>query len=188
MRVSPNGGKPEVLVDLNDSEDGAFGPQLLPDGDTLLFTIAKRTSVAINRWDDAQIVVQSLKTRVRKALIEGGTDARYVPTGHIVYMSGGTLFAVPFDLPKLEVTGGAVPVVEGIRREDFSTDLAHYAFSNSGSLVYVPGPTWARAAGLGAVRSQRRRTSRSSFRPGGYSSRGCLPMASGSRLKPTMEE
>jgi len=141
MRGSPNDGKTEVLLDLSDSEDGAFGPQLLPDGDTLLFTIAKRTNVAINRWDEAQIVVQSLKTRVRKALIKGGTDARYVPTGHIVYMSEGTLFARPFDLPKLEVTGGAVPVVEGIRRENLQTYLAHYAFSNSGTLIYVPGPT-----------------------------------------------
>ena len=43
MRVSPNGGKPEVLLDLNNSEDGAIGPQLLPDGGTLLFTIVKRT-------------------------------------------------------------------------------------------------------------------------------------------------
>ena len=43
MRVSPNGGKPEVLLDLSNSEDAAFGPQLLPDGDTLLFTIVKRT-------------------------------------------------------------------------------------------------------------------------------------------------
>ena len=42
MRVSPNGGKPEVLLDLNNSEDQAFGPQLLPDGRTLLFTIRKR--------------------------------------------------------------------------------------------------------------------------------------------------
>ena len=108
MRVSPNSGKPEVLVDLSMSEEGAFGAQLLPDGGTLLFTIGKRSNAAIDRWDEAQIVVQSLKTGVRKALIKGGTDARYVPTGHIVYMSGGTLFAVPFDLPKLEVTGGAV--------------------------------------------------------------------------------
>ena len=60
--------------------------------------------------------MQSLETGVRKTLIEGGSDARYVPTGHIVYASGGTLFAVPFDLAKLEVTGGAVPVVEGVRR------------------------------------------------------------------------
>ena len=98
MRVSPNGGKPELLVDLSSSDDLAYGPQLLPDGDTLLFTIVKRTSCGLDRWDDAQIVVQSLKTGERKTLVEGGSDARYVPTGHIVYASAGTLFAVPFDL------------------------------------------------------------------------------------------
>ncbi len=143
MQVSPNDGRPEMLLDLSNSEDGAFGPQLLPDDNTLLFTIGKRTDAAIDRWDEAQIVVQSRKTSARKALIKGGSDAKYVPTGHIVYMSGGTLFAVPFDLPKLEVTGAAVPVVEGVRRSSvsLSRDLAHYAFSNSGTLIYLPGPT-----------------------------------------------
>jgi serine/threonine-protein kinase len=141
MRVSPNGSKPEVLLDLSNSDDGAFGPQLLPGGGTLLFTIGKRTNAAIGRWDEAQIVVQSLKTGVRKALIKGGSDARYVPTGHIVYMSEGTLFAVPFDLPKLEVTGGAMPVVEGVQHENYQTDKAHYAFSSAGTLIYVPGLT-----------------------------------------------
>ena len=118
MRVSPSGGKPERAPRPGQFGRWAFGPQLLPDGGTLLFTIVKRTDAAIDRWDDAQIVVQSLETGVRKTLIEGGSDARYVPTGHIVYASGGTLFAVPFDLPKLEVTGGAVPVVEGVRRDE----------------------------------------------------------------------
>ena len=84
--------------------------------------------------------MQSIETGVRKTIIEGGSDARYVPTGHIVYVSGGTLLGVPFDLPKLEVTGGAVPVVEGVRRE-FSSGMAQFAISHSGSLIYVPGPT-----------------------------------------------
>ena len=139
LRVFPNDGKTEVLLDLRNSEDGAFGPQLLPDGDTLLFTMAKRTNAALGRWDEAEIVAESRKTKLRKGLIKNGSDARYVPTGHIVYMSGGTLFARRFDLQKLEVTGGAVPVVEGVQREPYSTDLAHYVFSNSGTLVYVPG-------------------------------------------------
>ena len=76
-----------------------------------------------------------------EATHRGRSDARYVPTGHIVYASGGTLFAVPFDLAKLEVTGGAVPVVEGVRRAQFGSDgSAQFAISDSGSLVYVPGP------------------------------------------------
>ena len=59
------------------------------------------------RWDHARVIAQSLKTGERKTLVDGGADGRYVPTGHLVYALGGTLFAVPFNLAKLEVTGGA---------------------------------------------------------------------------------
>jgi Tol biopolymer transport system component len=141
MRVSPNGGKPEVVVAADASEALTHGPQLLPDGRTLLFTIVKRTAGA-DPWDNAHIVVQSLKTGERKTIVDGGTDARYVPTGHIVYAVGGTLFAVPFDLSKLASTAGPVPIVEGVRRVTAVTSGgAHFAFSNSGSLVYLPGPS-----------------------------------------------
>jgi len=139
MRVSPDGGKPELLVDLNNTKDLAYGPQLLPDSDSLLFTLVRRTDAAIDRWNEAQVVVQSLRTGVRKPLLEGGSDARYVSTGHIVYASGGTLFAVPFDLSRLAVMGRAVSVVEGVRREVGSGGMS-FVFSESGSLVYLPGP------------------------------------------------
>jgi serine/threonine-protein kinase len=139
MRVSAAGGKPEVVVDLTNTDDLAHGVQLLPDGDTLLFTLVKRTNAAMDRFDEGQIVLQSLKTRERRLLHESGIDARYVPTGHIVYASGGTMFAVPFNLSTLAVTGGAVSVVEGVRREVGSSAMS-FAFSDSGSMVYVPGP------------------------------------------------
>ncbi len=142
MRVSPNGGKPEVAVDLTASDELADGPELLPGGRTLLFSVAKRTAAAIDRWDTAKIVAHSLDTGARTTLIEGGSDARYVPTGHIVYVSGGTLFAVPFDLQSLSVTGGPVPVIEGVRRVSGMTGMigvAHFAVSKSGSAVYLAG-------------------------------------------------
>jgi Tol biopolymer transport system component len=51
------------------------------------------------------------------------------------------LMAVPFDLANLEVKGGPVPVVEGVRRAAMSSGgEAQYAFSPSGVLAYVPGP------------------------------------------------
>ena len=34
-----------------------------------------------NRWDQAQVVVQSLSSGRRTVLMQGGSDARYVPTG-----------------------------------------------------------------------------------------------------------
>ena len=138
-RVSPNGGTPESLVTLKENER-AHGPQILPGGETVIFTLAN--GVAADRWDKADIVAQSLKTGARKRLLPGGTDARYLPTGHLVYALGGTLFAVAFDPDRLEVKGGPVPVVEGVRRSPGATSgAAQYSVSETGSIVYVPGPT-----------------------------------------------
>jgi serine/threonine-protein kinase len=146
MRVSANGGRPEVLVSVKNGEV-AYGPQLLPDGEWVLFTIA--TAATRDGWDKAQIVVQSLKTSERKTLVSGGSDGRYVPTGHLVYALGGVLFAVPFDLRHLSVTSGPVPIVEGVSRSNTgSTGVAHFSVSSTGSLVFVPGPASASSAQL----------------------------------------
>jgi Tol biopolymer transport system component len=58
-----------------------------------------------------------------------------------VYAVGGSLFAVAFDLQHLEVRGGRVPLVEGVRRSSGSvTGAAHFSVSSTGSLIYIPGP------------------------------------------------
>ncbi len=52
-----------------------------------------------------------------------------MPTGHIVYAFSGTLRVVPFDLRRLEVTGGPVPVIEGVRRGlGEGTGIAHFSY------------------------------------------------------------
>ena len=149
MRVSANAGQPEVLVGVKDGEV-MYGPQVLPGGEWVLFTVA--TAATADAWDKAQIVVQSLKSSERKMLFSGGSDGRYVPTGlgspkraereggHLVYALGGVLFAVPFDLSRLAVTGGPVPVVEGVKRSQGNTGVAQFSVSSTGSLVFVPGP------------------------------------------------
>ena len=81
MRVSANGGKPELLVSVKSGEL-AHGPQMLPGGQVVLFTLATGTGAA---WDKAQIVAQLLRSGERKTLVEGGSDARFLPPGHIVY-------------------------------------------------------------------------------------------------------
>ena len=139
LRVAASGGKPEQIVSVKTGEL-AYGPELLPDGETLLFTLALRT--AEDKWDSAQVVAQSLKTGVRRVIVDGGSDARYLPSGHLVYAHGGLLFAAPFDSRRLSLSGSRVPVVEGIRRSDGAqTGVAHFGVSDTGSLVYVPGPT-----------------------------------------------
>jgi len=139
VRCAENGGSPQQVISVGAGEQ-AHGPQLLPDGDRLLFTVAKTTNGA-TRWDKAQIVIQSLKSGARTVVLEGGTDARYLPTGHLVYSSSGILFAVPFDVGHGRLAGAAVPVVEGVRRPiTANTGAVQVAISSTGMLCYVPGP------------------------------------------------
>jgi len=142
MMVSENGGQPDKVAGVPPAEGLVQGPQLLPDGDTLLFSIA-RTGVKIaSFWDKADVVVQSIKTQKRTTIVNGGSDARYLPTGHIVYMIEGTLMAVPFDLAAGRATSGPVAVVEGIRRSaPTAGNAAQFDVSTSGSLVYLAGPS-----------------------------------------------
>jgi serine/threonine-protein kinase len=81
--------------------------------------------------------VQSLASGERKTLIVGGSDARYVPTGHIAYAFKGSVFAVAFDVQRLEVKGGAVPMVKGVAEAGAGSD-ADFSFSGTGSLIYIP--------------------------------------------------
>jgi len=136
LQVSAAGGTPEVLVPTSSIDGVAHGPQILPDGKSLLFTI---DDGIYTNWDNAQIVVQSMTTGERRVLIEEGTDARYVSTGHLVYALRGTLLAVPFDAARTEVSGGPVSLVEGVATAGMWTGAAHFSFSETGSLVYVDG-------------------------------------------------
>jgi WD40 repeat protein len=91
--------------------------------------------------DIMQIVAQSLKTSERKPLISGGSDGRYLLTGHLVYAVDGVLFAVPFDRRHLAVTGPPMPIVEGVRRAATGiTGVADFSVSNTGTLAFIPGP------------------------------------------------
>jgi serine/threonine protein kinase/Tol biopolymer transport system component len=138
FRVAAAGGKPEVVIAPNPKE-WIDGPQLLPNGE-LLFTVASSSSILDARWDTAQVVAQNLKTGERKILVQAGSEARYISDGHLLYAVGATLYAVPFDLKKMQVTGGPVPVLEGVRRSaGQTTAAAFFSVSDEGALVFVPG-------------------------------------------------
>lgn len=134
-RVPASGGTPQVVTtpDVQKGEIGHYWPEILPGGKHILFTIAPA-----GNFDEAHIAVQSLQTGVRQTLVRGGSDAHYVPTGHLVYMRAGSVMAVPFDLEQLKVTGTPVPVIEGVMVDTWS-GAGHFSFSGVGSLVYVMG-------------------------------------------------
>jgi serine/threonine-protein kinase len=145
--VSENGGEPRRIIELGPGEL-PFAPHRLPRSDWVLFTLADQT-LGSARWDEGDMVVESPSSGERRLVRSGGSDARYVPTGHLVFAQGAVLYAQAFDLDRLEVTGGAVPVVPGVRRAlnpASNTGAAHYDFSNDGTLVYVPGSESGRVA------------------------------------------
>jgi serine/threonine-protein kinase len=134
VRFPASGGEPEIVVAAEPGER-LHGPELLPDGDSILF------SATTTNWDAAEIAVASLATGERTILLRGGSDARYLPSGHLVYAREDDLFAVPFDLATLSVTGGAQPLVQGLVRAGNLTAAANYGIADDGTLAYVSGGT-----------------------------------------------
>ena len=134
-RISSSGGAPAPLTELNreKGEQRHFWPQVLPGSRAVLFT----TEHTAQAFDDADIDMVSLKTGVRTTLHHGGFFGRYLPSGHLVWVHQNTLYAAPFDLDRLALTGEPQPVVEDI---DNGMDTgADFGFSQSGIFVYSSG-------------------------------------------------
>jgi len=138
FRVPASGGSPTTLLKVDEERGERFfrHPSFLPSGKAILFTVGMADSYS---YDDADVVVLSLDTGRKKILVRGGTSPRYAPSGHLIYARAGTLFAVPFDAQKLEVTGQPFPVVDGVFMSA-NTGMAAFSISRAGDLVYAAGP------------------------------------------------
>jgi serine/threonine-protein kinase len=137
MKVSAAGGAPEVVTTPAEVDEGQHRhrwPSVLPGGDMALCTIWNGV------LEEARIGVANLKSGEVKELTVKGTFPQYTETGHIVYaQAGGSLFAAPFDLGRLAVTGSPTPLIFEV---DIATSgQAKFALSGNGTLVYIPAPS-----------------------------------------------
>ena len=132
-QVSSAGGTPEdaTTLDKEKGETTHRWPQVLPGGKSVLFTVGLGGT-------DGNIDVQSLETGERKTVQQAGIYGRYLPTGHLVYISNQTLFAAPFDLGRLEVSGPPAPIVVDVQTSPLYWS-AQFDFSQTGTLVYLTG-------------------------------------------------
>jgi serine/threonine protein kinase len=123
MRISIHGGTPESII--KRKLGSLLNPQLLPDKKSILYTFCAP------KGGECKVLVQSIESGEPKELLSG-FDARYIPPGFIIYrlQDDNRLFAVPFDLSKLEKTGVPVSIVDNV---------IQYAVSDSGTLAYIPG-------------------------------------------------
>ena len=130
MRVSAAGGTPTLLGRKPDQAREHWYPQILPGGGAVLYT------ASANGPDSGQIEILRLDTGERRSLL-AGSAGRVIPTGHLVFLRGGALWAVRFDLDRLDVVGTPALLTEGVRVEQGGA--VQYAISDDGTLVYVPG-------------------------------------------------
>jgi len=136
FRIPATGGTPEILIS-PDAETGHVHPEVLPGGDAVLFVV--KPGIGGNGPARVgRIAVLSLATNELRTLIEPGYAPRYSPTGHVLFVRAGDLWAVPFDAQRLEKTGPEVLVVAGVQ-QDGHFGTAAYAISSDGMLVYLPG-------------------------------------------------
>lgn len=132
-KVSAAGGSPNMLTspDRSKGELGHWWPQILPDGDTVLFTAFATPN------ERSRIVALSLKTKKQKTLIEGAVSGRYLSSGYLIFARGETVLAVPFDLRTIELTGAPVAVLEGVALIP-QNGLSHFTVSENGALAFLP--------------------------------------------------
>jgi serine/threonine-protein kinase len=125
---------PITTLDREKREWGHRYPHFLPGGKTVLFAAQEH---GFNP-EDAAIYAVNLATRERKFIMRGSSDTRYLPTGHLVFVQAGTLMAVPFDATRLEVTGAARPMAQGVIVQR-NTGAMVAAFAPDGTAVYAVG-------------------------------------------------
>src|SRR4029077_16718424 len=75
----------------------------------------------------------------RKVLARGGQSPRALLSssrnGHLLWINGSPLFAIPFDPVSLETSGTAVPVLSDVGYHP-GTGAGHFEVSRTGTLVY----------------------------------------------------
>ena len=134
LQISAGGGDVTMLSrpDAARGEGDHVWPEVLPGGQAILFTITAASGPAAS-----QVALFDLATRTHKVLIPGASDARYVPSGHLLYTAGGQLLAVQFDPVRRETSGAPITILPRFASVAGATDIAAAA---DGTLAYVESP------------------------------------------------
>jgi|KBSSwiStaDraftv2_1062776.scaffolds.fasta_scaffold05980_3 serine/threonine-protein kinase len=130
FQVPAGGGKTDRAIppDVNSSQRW---PQVLAGHKALLYT-------SNSPAEGQRLMVRRFPDGPSKVLQSNAAYGRYLGDGQLIFLRGITLFAAPFDVNALEITGAPVPILEGIANVA-QNNGAQFAVSASGALVYVPG-------------------------------------------------
>jgi serine/threonine-protein kinase len=131
-RVPAPGAAAKRITEVTNGETTHQWPQMLPGGQTVLFT----ASPNLVSDETSNIAAMSFKTGEKKILLRGSYYGRYLPSGHLVYMHEGVLYGVAMDADRLEVHGDRIALLEDVASNP-SVGSAQYDFSTTGTLVYT---------------------------------------------------
>jgi Tol biopolymer transport system component len=151
QRVSASGGavSPETRLDAARGETRHWFPFFLPNGRHFLYVAVGSPSASPVTPNG--IYVAAIDSNERKLLAPGGSTVRYAE-GFLFFLREQTLMAQRFDVERLELSGDAVPVAEGVTMGGASGAAGAFSISDSGVLAYQTGP--AEAAGFAGVVTQ----------------------------------
>jgi serine/threonine-protein kinase len=124
-------------------EGGVAWPEIIPGANAVIYRLRHNS----DEFGAYTIEVFDLSKHKRKVLVKA-IIARYVPTGHLLYVTGdGTLMASRFDVKRLELTGAPVTLAHELRLAVFGG--VSLSVSSNGTLAYSIGrnsmstdPTW----------------------------------------------
>jgi len=135
QRIPASGGTPQgvTTLDVNRHEGTHRWPYFLPDGNHFLFMAALLGPVN----EDNVFYLGSLDSKESRILFHGSSPIAYA-MGHVLYLADNVLMARPFDPLKLDVTGEARPIAEGIQF-DFLFSNGIFSASENGALLYQQG-------------------------------------------------
>jgi len=142
-KIPGAGGDPVPLttLDTERKERTHRWPEFIPGTDVVLFTAQTMDSPEF--YDDARIDAVHVGTGERRTVFENASLARYVTSGHLVFAREGFLFAVAFDVEKLEATSAPVPVIENVMGSR-NSGVVHAGYASNGLLAYIEGQSQAR--------------------------------------------
>ena len=129
VSIPAAGGALKTLVPLASGEFALGLPQSLPGGKAILFA-----QVTAFEPDKVNIEVLRLADGHRTTLVRGGSSPRYVAApggGYLIYVNKETLFAIPFDLDRLETRGTAIAILN---------DVAYDPYVGTGQFDFSPAP------------------------------------------------
>jgi serine/threonine protein kinase len=130
-RVSAAGGEPTPLTVLDAKKESSHRyPQFLPDGRHFLFFVQAGRGNGIS--------VGSIDAKESKHLLDTNMAALYAPPGYLLFVRDGVVMEQAFDAGKIELTGEAVRVVEGLTPDPFNRIA--FSVSDTGVLVYRSSP------------------------------------------------